>query len=263
MRIAFIGAGKMAEALISRLKTYQIFASDINQARLFYLKKKYRLKVKPDNLQAFAFGEIVILAIKPQNFPEVMAQLKERGKGRKLIVSIAAGIPLRYLQKNFPGLPIIRAMPNNPCLVGAGITALARGKGVRDSEFRKVKKIFEKVGEVVEVSEKQMDAVTGLSGSGPAFVYLLIEALSEGGERLGLPKGVAGKLAQATVLGAGQTVKQTKLPPALLREMVTSPGGTTIEGLKVLERFNFKKALRQAVVAAAKKSKKLCQWWAK
>jgi len=263
MKIAFIGAGKMAEALISRLRKYQIFASDINRKRLLYLKKKYKIKVSTDNLQAFAFGEVVILAIKPQNFPEVMAGLKKEKGKRKLIVSIAAGIPLRYLQKNFPGLPLVRAMPNNPCLVGAGIIALARGRGVRDSEFGVVRKIFERVGEVVEVSEKRMDAVTGLSGSGPAFVYLMMEALSEGGERLGLPKKVAAELAQATILGAGQTAKQTNLSFAALRTMVTSPGGTTMEGLKVLEKFKFKEALRQAVRAAARKSKKLSRLWAK
>jgi pyrroline-5-carboxylate reductase len=263
MKIAFIGAGKMAEALISRLRKYQIFASDINRKRLLYLKKKYKIKVSTDNLKAFAFGEVVILAIKPQNFPEVMAELCQVKGKRKLIVSIAAGIPLRYLQKNFPGFPLVRAMPNNPCLVGAGITALARTRGVHDSEFGVVRKIFERVGEVVEVSEKRMDAVTGLSGSGPAFVYLMMEALSEGGERLGLPKKVAAELAQATILGAGQTAKQTKLPPKVLRAMVTSPGGTTIEGLKVLEKFKFKEALRQAVEAAARKSRKLSQLWAR
>jgi pyrroline-5-carboxylate reductase len=254
----------MAEALISQLKSPpKIIASDINKKRLNYLKKKYRIKVVKNNLEVFDSGDIVILAVKPQNMANVLGKglgAKDWGRG-KLIISIAAGIPLSYLQKKLPGLPIVRAMPNNPCLVGMGMTALAGGKKVSRAQFNKAAAIFKAVGEVVEVKEKVMDAVTGLSGSGPAYVYQSIEALAYGGVAAGLPQSTAAQLALMTVLGAAGAVLKSGKAPSDLREMVTSPGGTTLEGLKVLKRRKFSRALVEAVVAAARKSKKLSQKW--
>jgi pyrroline-5-carboxylate reductase len=257
----------MAEALISRLKSPQsIIASDVAKKRLNYLKRKYKIKISKDNLSAFRFGEIVILAVKPQNIAEVLDEIgMVRGMGygvrKKLVVSIAAGIPLSYLQKKLPGIPVVRAMPNNPCLVGMGITGLARGKAVSRDLYKKAKEIFERVGEVVEIPEKWMDALTGVSGSGPAFVYQCIEALASGGMAVGLPENIAAKLALQTVLGAAATAKETGKSPGKLREMVASPGGTTIEGLKVLKKYKFSQALTKAVIAAAKKSKVLSKRW--
>jgi pyrroline-5-carboxylate reductase len=271
MRIVFIGAGKMAEALIARLGAPgSIVVSDKEKSRLSYLRAKYKVKVARDNLEAFRSGDVVILAVKPQNMAEVLAEVQgpprlrsgSRVGKQKLVISIAAGIPLSYLQKKLPGYSIVRAMPNNPCMVGAGITALAKGKGTRNWELGIAKRLFEAVGEVVEVPEKWMDAVTGLSGSGPAFVYLVIEALAAGGIASGLPGNAAAKLAVQTVLGAAQTVKMTGRHPRQLRAMVTSPGGTTIEGLAVLAKFKTAKALSLAVVAASKKSKILSKRWA-
>ncbi|MFA4906446.1 MAG: pyrroline-5-carboxylate reductase [Candidatus Margulisiibacteriota bacterium] len=259
MRIAFIGAGKMAEALISRLgQSAGIIISDINPRRLKLLSSRYKAKIAGSNIEAFRSADVVILAVKPQNFPGVMDELR----GTKLIISIAAGIPLSYLQKKLPGCAVIRAMPNNPALVGHGITALARGKGSGEREMGIAKKLFATVGEVIEVPEKWMDAVTGLSGSGPAFVYEVIEALTRGGMDAGLPGSTAAKLALQTVLGAAETVKQTGYSPRQLCQMVSSPGGTTIEGLKVLERGKVKSALSAAVVAAARKSGCLSKQWA-
>jgi len=249
----------MAEALISRLP-HGVFVSDIKKDRLAYLKKKYKVKIAKNNLEAFNLGQIVVLSVKPQQIAEVLGELGTQ-KTAKLIVSIAAGIPLGYLQKKLPGLPIVRAMPNNPCLVGAGITALAKGNSVKADHFKKVAAIFKTVGEVIEIPEKWMDAVTGLSGSGPAYVYKVIEALVEGGVASGLPKKAAAKLALQTVLGSAKTIKITGKSPEELGEMVTSPGGTTIEGLKLLDKNKFKKILAQAVVVAAKKAKTLSQLW--
>lgn len=263
-RIGFIGGGKMAEALISRLGSPRnIIASDIDNKRLNYLKKKYKIKVTKDNWEVFSKVDVVVLAVKPQNVAGVLGALrKQKAESRKqLVVSIAAGIPLSYLQKKLPSLPIVRAMPNNPCLIGKGITALAKGKKVSKALFKKAEAIFSAVGEVVVVPEKWLDAITGLSGSGPAYIYKAVEGLTFGGVVAGLPKKVAVELALQTILGAATTVKETGKSPQELCEMVTSPGGTTIEGLKVLRKRKFSRALIEAVMAASKKSKKLSQKW--
>jgi len=261
-KIGFIGAGRMAEALIARSRSPKsIIASDISKKRLSYLKKKYKIKIAKNNLQVFKSAQIVILAVKPRNMGQVLGT-RDQGPGKKkIIICIAAGIPLSYLQKKLPGVPVVRAMPNNPALVGMGMTALAKGKNVSRAQYKKAAAIFKAVGEVVEVKEKLMDAVTGLSGSGPAYVYQAIEALAYGGIAAGLPKKTAAELALITVLGAAYTVLNTGKSPAELREMVASPGGTTIEGLKALKRRGFSRALIEAVMAAAKKSKVLSKKW--
>jgi pyrroline-5-carboxylate reductase len=300
MKIAFIGAGKMAEALIASLGDRKnIFASDISGERLKHLKSKYKIKTARNNSEAFAAAQVIVLAVKPQQVAEVLQGIGSRGIGsrgigsrgigsrgigsrgigsrgigsrgigsrgigsreKKLIISIAAGIPLKYLQKKLPGHSVIRAMPNNPALIGQGMTALAKGKKVTNRESRVAKKMFESVGEVVEVPEKWLNAVTGLSGSGPAYVYQMIAAMTDGGVKAGLPKAVAAKLATQTVYGAAATVKKTGRDPEELRKMVTSPGGTTLEGLKALELRLFSRAVSEAVGAAAKKSGLLSKQW--
>jgi pyrroline-5-carboxylate reductase len=262
MKIAFVGAGKMAEAIIARLQDKKnVWASDVSRERLTTLRSKYKIKILENNGAAFATAEVIILAVKPQQMAEVLQGVGSRGIGsrgkNKLIISIAAGIPLKYLQKMLPNCAVIRAMPNNPALIGQGMTALAKGARITNYELRITKKIFASVGEVVEVPERLMDAVTGLSGSGPAYVYRLIEALTDGGVKAGLPKKIAAKLAVQTVYGAAATVKETGREPQELRLMVTSPGGTTLEGLKALERRHFAAAVIEAVGAAAKKSRLL------
>lgn len=258
MKIAFLGGGKMAEALIAGLgRTARVTVFDVDPKRLKLLKAKYKVQAAKSNAAAFAAAEVVILAVKPQHLAEVLAEVT----GNKLVISIAAGIPISYLQKKLPGCRIIRTMPNNPALVGQGITALAPAKGVGSRGLGIAKKIFKAVGEVVVVPEKWMDAVTGLSGSGPAFVYLIMEALTEGGVARGLPFAVAEKLATQTVIGAAQTARQSVHSLRELRRMVTSPGGTTIEGLAVLEKFKLVDALAGAVRAAAKKSAVLSAKW--
>jgi pyrroline-5-carboxylate reductase len=268
-KIAFLGGGKMAEALIAGLgKSAKVVVSDVDPKRRRLLKAKYGVAVAKSNAEAFDSAGIVIVAVKPQNIAQVLAEIRtESGeqrtlnRGNKLVISIAAGIPISYLQKKLPGCQIIRTMPNNPALVGHGITAIAKSPRIPHSALRIAKQIFASVGEVVVVPEKWLDAVTGLSGSGPAFVYLIMEALTEGGVSQGLPFAVAEKLAIQTVIGAAQTAKQTVHSMKQLRQMVTSPGGTTIEGLAVLEKFRLVEALSGAVRAAAKKSKVLSAKW--
>lgn len=264
MKIAFIGGGKMAEAMIARLKSYKIIVSDVDPKRLAALDFKFKLKTTFNNQEAFDYGEVVVLAVKPQQVGAVLAEVGSSESGvrsRKLVISIAAGIPLRYIEKKLPGAAVVRAMPNNPALVGKGITAIAKGKKVGSRELRVGRVILEAIGEVVEVPERYMDAVTGLSGSGPAFVYEAIEGLIDGGVACGLPPKLAEKLALRTIVGAVETVEQTAKPPQVLKAMVTSPGGTTIEGLKVLEKFELKRAKREAVIAATKKAKELARRW--
>ena len=263
--IAFIGSGKMAEAVMARLpKAYKIILSDVSKKRLTYLSNKYKAKIAKNNLAAFKSANIVILSVKPQNISEVLSEIRNSKLATgnsKLIISIAAGIPLAYLQKKLPGLPIVRVMPNNPALVGLGVSALCAGKKVSPANFKQAENIFKAVGEVVKVSEKLMDAVTGLSGSGPAFAYEAINALALGGVAAGLPKNIATKLSLMTVLGAAYTVFETGKSPEELIKMVASPGGTTLEGLAVLKKKKFSKTLIEAVVMAAKKSKKLSKKW--
>ncbi|MBI5699594.1 pyrroline-5-carboxylate reductase [Candidatus Saganbacteria bacterium] len=262
-KLAFIGAGKMAEALIAGIikakvaSPKAIAASDILPARLSYLKKTYKINTAAGNQKTADNADIVILAVKPQVLAEVCSQL--RVKNSALIVSIAAGVGLGKLQNLFPGNPVVRVMPNNPALVGAGITAVSAGERATKADLAKVDRIFRSVGEVVDVEEKLMDAVTGLSGSGPAFIYLMVEAMVEAGEKLGINKTVAEKLAVTTVLGSAQTLLKTKKSPRELREMVTSPGGTTLSGLRVLEERRAAEALMDAVIMAAKRAAELSQ----
>ena len=263
-KLAFIGAGGMAEALIKGLlkakyPADKILASDVSAERRDHLADTYGVKVTADNQEAADFGETIILAVKPQFMGEATKGLKV--KNGRLIISLAAGITIGYLEKRFKDVSIIRAMPNNPALVGAGITALASGLKVGNDQLETARRIFGAVGSVVEISENIMDAVTGLSGSGPAFVYLFLEAMVEAGEGLGITKSLAEKLALETIWGSAETLKLTKKTPRELREMVTSKGGTTQEGLRVLEEQNFKAALISAISAAARRAGELSKEW--
>ncbi len=265
VKVSFLGGGRMAEALIAGLigskkaKPSDITASDVQELRRSHLKDHYKIKTTADNQAASDASAIIVLAVKPQVIREAVKKLK---LGRnKLIISIAAGIPISYLENMFPENPVIRVMPNNPAMVKAGISALAYGAQVKPEDMEKAKLIFGSVGEVVEVDEKLMDAVTGLSGSGPAFIYLMLEAMVEAGENLGIKRETSHKLAVETLLGAAQTLKKTKKHPRELIDMVSSPGGTTLRGLEVLERKDFKLAVIDAIVAARNRAKELSSEW--
>lgn len=270
IKLGMVGGGVMGEALLSRLVAQQLYhpddilVSEPQAHRRDVLVQKYGIQVTSDNRAAAAASEILLLAIKPQMFDVVAKELAEDDGERRLageplpvVVSILAGVSISQLELAFGGQPVIRAMPNTPATVGSGITAIASGKAVTQSHIEQARAIFQAVGEVVEVPESLMDAVTGLSGSGPAYVAIMIEALADGGVAAGLPRAIASKLALSTVLGTAQLLHKSEMHPAQLKDQVTSPGGTTIAGITQLERAGFRSALIEAVQAASQRSQQL------
>lgn len=261
-QLGLIGGGVMGEALLSRLlqqcyQPEQVIVSDPAPARRDYLKSEYQVAVTDANAAAIA-ASTVLLAIKPQIFGTVTAALPATTYAHKpLLLSILAGVPLASLEAGFPGCPVIRAMPNTPAIVGAGMTAIAPGQQVVAEQLEQAKAIFGAVGAVVDVPESLMDAVTGVSGSGPAFVALMLESLSDGGVAAGLPRPIANQLAQQTLLGTAQLLMDSGLHPGQLKDRVTSPGGTTIAGVATLEQHGFRSAVIEAVKAAAARSQEL------
>lgn len=255
----------MGEALLSRLlarKVYlpdQVWVSDPQPERRRALEREYGVGVTEDNREVAGASEVLLLAIKPQVFDRVTAQLTsvETDSHGPVVLSIMAGVPLSKLEAAFSGQPVIRAMPNTPATVGAGITAIAPGSGVQPKHIEVARGILEAVGEVVEVPESMMDAVTGLSGSGPGYVAIVIEALTDGGVCAGLPRAIAAQLALQTVLGTARLIKETGIHPAQLKDRVTSPGGTTIAGIAQLESQGLRSALIEAVRSASNRSKEL------
>lgn len=272
IKLGIIGGGVMGEALLSRLIARQLYrpeevlVSEPQAQRQDFLVQKYGVGVTSDNRAAAGASDVLLLAIKPQVFKAVATELVQGDSDRTkterslpVVVSILAGVSLSQLEAAFGHQPVIRAMPNTPATIGAGITAIATGKTVSQSQLEQAIAIFQSVGEVVEVSESLMDAVTGLSGSGPAYVAIAIEALADGGVAAGLPRAIASKLALSTVLGTAQLLHETELHPAQLKDRVTSPGGTTIAGITQLERAGFRSALIEAVLAAKERSQQLGQ----
>jgi pyrroline-5-carboxylate reductase len=266
VKFGLIGGGVMGEALLSRLinlsiyEPSEIIISEPQPARQSFLAQEYGVVVTEDNSQVFTTSEeVVFLAVKPQVFSAIAQEIFPYIDGGRspLVVSILAGVPLSQLEAAFRGLPVIRAMPNTPATIGAGVTAICAGGYTKSNHLDKARQLFSAVGEVVEVPESLMDAVTGLSGSGPAYVAIMVEALADGGVAAGLPRTVAQKLALQTVLGTAQLLNETKIYPAELKDRVTSPGGTTIAGVAELEKNGFRSALIQAVKAATNRSQEL------
>jgi pyrroline-5-carboxylate reductase len=262
--IGFIGAGQMARALACGFLTRQlvernrIVAFDPSpDARTQFLSNVDGAKWVASNAAVVREADTVIVAVKPQSFPEVARELESVPTAGKLFVSIMAGVSIATLAKGLKTERIIRVMPNTPCLIGQGAAAYALGPGAATEDSALVEKLFRAVGIAVGLPEKLLDAVTGLSGSGPAYVYVLIEALSDGGVRMGLPRAVAMQLAAQTVLGAAQMVMTSGEHPSVLKDRVASPAGTTIAGLQVLERRGVRSALLDAVEAATLRSQEL------
>ncbi|MEL6493796.1 MAG: pyrroline-5-carboxylate reductase [Cyanobacteria bacterium J06623_7] len=259
--LSIIGGGVMAEAILSRLLVENVFAADTilvsepRAERKDFLAQKYQVRVTSDNQAAVSAAEVLLLAVKPQIFSQVIANLKPNPQS--IVISILAGMTLAKLEAAFPQQPVIRVMPNTPATIGAGMTAIAPGTYAQLDHLERAKSIFTAVGEVVEVTESAMDAVTGLSGSGPAFVALAIEALADGGVASGLPRAISLQLATQTVLGTATLIKETELHPGVLKDRVTSPGGTTIAGVAKLESAGFRSALIEAVKTATARSKEL------
>ena len=263
-KIAFLGGGNMAEALIKGLisagtaKPGRILVTDISADRLAHLKQTYGIVTQETNLSAAREAEVLIVSVKPQVVDRVLAEISSVVDERRLVISIAAGIPLARLEKALrEGSHVIRVMPNTPALVLAGAAALSGGKHATADDLALAQSIFTSVGRAVIIEEKLMDAVTGLSGSGPAYVFMIIDALSDAGVKAGIPRTLALELAAQTVYGSAKMVLETKEHPAKLRDMVTSPGGTTIEGLHALEKGGFRAALMNAVEAATERSRDL------
>ena len=263
-KIAFIGAGNIAEALVSGLvkkrvvHPSQIHATDVSQDRLQILKDRYDVGIGLSNRDAVKWADIVVLCVKPQVMNEVLAGLQDSAKLSRLWISVAAGIPISQI---IGGLRqdsrVIRVMPNTPSCVLEGAAALAGGAGVSPEELLLGQTIFESVGKAVVVEEPLMDVVTGLSGGGPAYVYVFIEALADGGVKMGLTRPVAQLLAAQTVLGAAKMVLERGESPGDLKNQVTSPGGTTIVGLHRLEQGRLRATVMNAVEGATLRSKEL------
>jgi pyrroline-5-carboxylate reductase len=263
-KIAFLGGGNMAEALIKGLlaagaaKADQILVADVSSDRLEHLKKTYGIIIQKNNSDAVTQSGIVLLCVKPQIIDTVLVEIAPVADTSKLVISIAAGITIGRMEKALTGSPrVIRVMPNTPALVRAGAAALSAGKNVGQADMAVAQEIFSSIGRAVVVEEKLMDAVTGLSGSGPAYVFMIIEALADAGVKAGLPRVLSLELTAQTVLGAAKMVIDTKEHPGKLKDMVTSPGGTTIAGLYELEKGKLRATLMNAVEAATARSKEL------
>jgi pyrroline-5-carboxylate reductase len=262
--IAFVGAGNMAGALIRGLigtgtvPADRIIAADPDKGRLSALEADLEIRVTSDNAEAVREATVVVLSIKPQVFPQVLPGLSTALRPEALLVSIAAGISTRIIERAFPaGSRVVRTMPNTPALVGAGASAIAAGSHATEEDLELAEALFRSVGISVRVPEEQIDAVTGLSGSGPAYVFAMIEALRDAGAREGLPEETAFQLASQTVFGAARLLLDEKEPPEVLRDRVTSPGGTTRAGLDALADAGFAEAILGAVRAATRRSVEL------
>jgi pyrroline-5-carboxylate reductase len=266
LKIGFLGAGKMATALAqgflhAKLTTAkQIFAADPFDAARKHFADATGAKTFSTNLDAAKAANVLILATKPDQVAAALAEISGAFTKDHLVISIAAGVTIAKLESNLPaGARVIRVMPNTPALVGAGASGFALGKNASAADAELAKKLLSAVGIALPVKESLLDAVTGLSGSGPAYVYQFIEALSDGGVAAGLPRDIATKLAAQTVLGGAKMVLETGQHPGALKDQVTSPGGTTIEGLHELEKGKLRATVMNAVRAATEKSKKLGQ----
>jgi pyrroline-5-carboxylate reductase len=262
-RVAFIGAGKMAEAIIRGIlaaglcKAESLMVSDPSETRRSRMVETLGIRSVADNREAARWGDVVVLGVKPPQVGDTLAEMRDDLNG-KCLISIAAGIPLARLVSGRERA-VIRAMPNTPAQVGAGATALAPAAGTAPKDIDFARQIFEAVGAVWVLDEKALDAVTGLSGSGPAYVFVLIEALADGGVKCGLPRDVAQGLAAQTVFGAAKMVRDSGRHPAQLKDDVASPGGTTIAGLHQIEMGGVRAAMIAAVEAAARRSAEIGQ----
>lgn len=264
LAVGFLGAGQMATALASGWTRAGLLdvgrsraADPVPEARTRFEKTTGVASVASNREVAAACG-VLVLAVKPQVLPAVLAEVKPALQPSHLVVSIAAGITLQALADGLgPNVRLVRVMPNTPCLVGASATGFCPGVTAAEADVACVDRLFGAVGRAFRVAEPLLDAVTGLSGSGPAYVYVLIEALADGGVRSGLPRDVAQALAAQTVLGAARMVLETGQHPGALKDAVASPGGTTIAGLQVLERAAFRAAAIDAVEAATRRAQEL------
>jgi pyrroline-5-carboxylate reductase len=265
LTLGVVGGGNMAEALIKGLLSARVFepqrimASDVREKRLAELRTRYGIRTSLHNREVAREADVVILAVKPQIMATVLTELQGAAPQSALYISIAAGVPLVAMESLLgPGSRVIRVMPNTPALVGAGASALCAGNGVSEDDVGVARRILESVGTCVVLDDEGLlDAVTGLSGSGPAYMCLIIEALADAGVKVGLPRYHAQALAAQTVLGSAKLLIETGEHPGMLKDMVTSPGGTAIAGLHTLEQGGLRTTLINAVESATRRAREL------
>jgi pyrroline-5-carboxylate reductase len=262
--IAILGTGNMGSALMKGIikakltPPKKIIACDINNEKLNVLTAEWKVRTTTDLKEAVKESDIILLCVKPQTLPSVLETIKKSIRSDQLVISIVAGTRIAFIQQMIgTKVGIVRTMPNIAATVDEGAAALTFGAYVTAEQQKISKLIFEAVGEVVVVAEDQLDAVTGLSGSGPAYIYMVIEALIDGGVKMGLARDIATKLAIQTVLGSAKLAKTSGLHPAILRDQVTTPGGTTINAIHKLESHGLRAMLINAVVTATERSKEL------
>jgi pyrroline-5-carboxylate reductase len=263
-KVAFLGAGNMGEAIIKGLlqtglvPAASISATDVRADRLQQLARQYGIRAAAANRELVAEADVVILAVKPQIMSTVLQEVADAVDRAKLLISVAAGVPVAALRGAL-GKParLIRVMPNTPALVLEGVTAIARAEGLESGDLELAQELFGAVGRVVVLEEDALDAVTGLSGSGPAYVAIVIESLADGGVKMGLDRATAMILATQTVLGSARLLIETGTHPGQLKDMVSSPGGTTIAGIAALEEGGIRRTLIGAVERATQRSREL------
>ncbi len=264
MNIGFIGAGSMAESLINGIcasggaEDIEIVCSDILHKRLEYVNETYGAVIHNNNLEVVKSSDVIIIAVKPDKVEEVVKDIRDYLSKDVLVISIAAGISSEAVEKWIDKeVPVIRVMPNTPCLIGQGVSAFSLGQYAEESHAETAERILSSVGSAVKLPEKLMNSVTALSGSGPAYVYLVIEALVDAGVSLGLSRDAAQDLAVNTIIGAANMVKESGEHPAVLKSRVMSPGGTTAAGLQALEAGKIRTSFNDALNAAYKKAKEI------
>ncbi len=263
-KIAFLGGGNMAGALIKGLlgahacRPEDILVTDVREDRLAQLRREHGVATSTDNASAATWADVVVLATKPQIFDRLLTQIERAVRPETLVISIAAGVPVSAIEGRLPaGTRVVRTMPNTPAIVEAGATAIAAGTHATTDDLAVARAIFSSVGVVVQLDESLVDAATGLSGSGPAYIFLIIEALSDAGVKVGLHRDSALLLAAQTVLGSAKLLIDTGEHPGRLKDMVTSPGGTAIAGLHTLEAGGLRTTLMNAVEAATRRAQEL------
>jgi pyrroline-5-carboxylate reductase len=263
-RVAFLGAGKMGGIILQALLKNGLLtakstcATVAHEERAKALASKLKVKVGINNVEAVKAADIIVIAVKPQVVEEVVREISGYVTPKQMIVSVAASVPTAMIEKNLAAnVPVVRAMPNTPCIMGAGMTAVCKGKYAHSDHVALTCHIFDVVGRTVVVDEKHMDAVTALSASGPAYIYIILESLAEAGVKVGLPRDIATMLAAQTTLGAAKVVLETGDHPALLKDAVTTPAGCTIDAIMELEEGKLRVTLIKAVVKAAQRAKEL------
>jgi pyrroline-5-carboxylate reductase len=261
--IAFLGAGNMSEALISGVVKGKLFlkqriiATDVRAERCIEISRKYNIITLEDNKQAVKCADVIILAVKPQQIEALLKEIAPFVKKKSLVISIAAGVTIRFIEKFLKGVPVIRTMPNTPALVGAGVVAMAKGTTASQPHLRLAQDIFSPVATTLVLPESGLNAVTAVSGSGPAYIFRIAEILESAGIKMGLKADVSALLARCTIFGAGKMMHDLQSTAALLRKNVTSPGGTTEAAITYLDKAGLEDIFTKAVFCAEKRAREL------